>query len=482
MTIRASQVIPVYPLTEDLQPGDILLVQTPIDKQQKTYKQRGFLPLDNLIRRINPTKYEQFYERSFAVGSAGHLVPITWLNSSKDGQGKDISPWGTAPTASFPTYSFSAKSGGGFSLALPVQGVPIALNLLGGQAGEGTITIADARTYGIDAASMYEDVVEWAKQNADYLRQFAPTVERRGFFSDILPARTHRNYLRVITRVYLAGKLNVAMDSTQSIEAGGSGGAPKPLDIFSPAPGSDPKAQTAEAYQKNLAQLNQMLEEGLKSAAGQGLLPGGTVKVAAASSRSVSLVETFPHPLVLGYVGFDIPIEQNGKVGPPIPTHSVLNPEVSVPEPISSPSLDNGVNSARRTAYEILQEKKKGGDPEASKLIAQLDALEQRMPQTHPCNLYALTDVGRPPTVSHQVNDPLLPNMKGKGFPLVTTYRGKLADSIEALKSAPTGADGPLHDAAFRAQELKQNEDALKAVDMVLQKNTDLLLKAVNYH
>jgi hypothetical protein len=26
MTIRASQVIPVYPLTEDLQPGDIFLV------------------------------------------------------------------------------------------------------------------------------------------------------------------------------------------------------------------------------------------------------------------------------------------------------------------------------------------------------------------------------------------------------------------------------------------------------------------------
>jgi len=28
LTIRASQVIPVYPLTEDLQPGDVFLVQT----------------------------------------------------------------------------------------------------------------------------------------------------------------------------------------------------------------------------------------------------------------------------------------------------------------------------------------------------------------------------------------------------------------------------------------------------------------------
>jgi hypothetical protein len=30
MTIRGSQVIPVYPLTEDIQPGDIFLVQVPI--------------------------------------------------------------------------------------------------------------------------------------------------------------------------------------------------------------------------------------------------------------------------------------------------------------------------------------------------------------------------------------------------------------------------------------------------------------------
>ena len=174
-------------------------------------------------------------------------------------------------------------------------------------------------------------------------------------------------------RLFCSGKsVDILSASTESIAGGASGGAPKPLDIFAPDSGSNPKAQTAEAYKKNLAQLNQVLEEALKSAAGQAVLPGGTVKVAAASSRSVSLVETFPHPLVLGYVGFDIPIEENGRVGPPIPTHSVLNPEVSVPEPISSPSLDDGVNSVRRTAYEILQEKKKGGDPEAAKLIAQL--------------------------------------------------------------------------------------------------------------
>jgi hypothetical protein len=32
MTIRASQVVPVYPLTEDLQPGEVFLVQLPVGR------------------------------------------------------------------------------------------------------------------------------------------------------------------------------------------------------------------------------------------------------------------------------------------------------------------------------------------------------------------------------------------------------------------------------------------------------------------
>ena len=44
LVIRASQVIPIYPLSEDLQPGDVLLVSTPIEEQVALYKEKGFLP------------------------------------------------------------------------------------------------------------------------------------------------------------------------------------------------------------------------------------------------------------------------------------------------------------------------------------------------------------------------------------------------------------------------------------------------------
>ena len=46
-----------------MQPGDVFLVQTPIDKQHEIYTKRGFLPFDNHLGRINPDGYKPFYER-----------------------------------------------------------------------------------------------------------------------------------------------------------------------------------------------------------------------------------------------------------------------------------------------------------------------------------------------------------------------------------------------------------------------------------
>src|SRR5439155_17343739 len=82
MTIRASQVIPVYPLTEDIQPGDVFLVQVPIDRQQQVYEDKGFLPLDNHITRLKPSGYKQFYTNSFLPGTNSVTLPLDWIRPS----------------------------------------------------------------------------------------------------------------------------------------------------------------------------------------------------------------------------------------------------------------------------------------------------------------------------------------------------------------------------------------------------------------
>lgn len=420
MAIRASQVIPVYPLTEDLQPGDILLVQVPIEEQQNVFNQKGFLPLDNLLRRIQPSRYQDFYVRSFGVGLEASPIPRSWMYPSPT----TTPSWGQAPSASFPSYSFSVRSGGGFNLALPVQGVPIALSLLDSDTAQGTITIADARTYGIDTVSLYMDVSKWAHENATFLANFAPSERRH--------IKQH-NYLRVISRVYLTGRLNVSLQSERSSSAAGSGGASKPLDLIVPSASADPQKDTVTAYKDNIDKLTQMIEGALKKVAVNGVdqfVPGGTVKVVAASARTISLIETFNRPLVFGYLGFDIPIEAGGMLGPPIPTHAILTNQIKA-EDINSQGRMISTASLRLT-YEALK-RKQPPDPE---LVQRFDELEGLVPDQFPCNLYEETSSDQPPTIGYKAGEATRDKIKVKGFPLVAAYKGKLLISIETLERA----------------------------------------------
>jgi hypothetical protein len=296
--IRASQVIPVYPLTEDLQPGDVFLVQMPVDQQHKAYRARGFLPLDNHIKRLSPTGYAAFYKDSFTLPDGGSAMPGVWLKPGKDGA------WTDAPLATFPTYTFSVRAGGGLNIALPVQGVPVALSLLGASAAQGTVTLKNARTYGLDSASLHSDIVAWEKLHRDFLSHYAPRGDKV-------------NYVRVVSRIYLISRVNVSVESSDSFGGEASGGVPKPVDVVVPQPGNDPEKVTLEAYKSNLDKLNQALETLADS--GEKVLPGGTVKVVSASARSVSLDETFLRPLVIGYLGFDMAIGPYGVLGPPMP-------------------------------------------------------------------------------------------------------------------------------------------------------------------
>ena len=64
-------------------------------------------------------------------------------------------------------------------------------------------------------------------------------------------------------------------------------------------------------YKKRVDELNGMIESALKKSGGdtvERLLPGGTIKVVAASARTVSLSETFNRPLVIRYLHFVMPI------------------------------------------------------------------------------------------------------------------------------------------------------------------------------
>ena len=295
LVIRASQIIPVYPLTEDLLPGDVFVVQARIEDQVKLYEEKGFLPLDQLLVRLQPTNYPSFYLGAYGI--AGHTnTPYHWKSAESSHQTHDL---GEAPRAAFPSYSFTVAHGAGLNLALPVQGVPVALNLIGTANAHGAITIHDAFTYGIDMLSLREQVENWSREHSADLAELAPTGNRT-------------NYLRVVSRVYLAGRVNISIFNDESAGVGGSAGVGKSVSALSLLP-NDAVAN----FNSTLGSLGTNVESAS--------LPGGSLKLVAASSRSVSLDEAFPKPLVIGYLGFDLPVLADGRLGPSVPTQARLN-------------------------------------------------------------------------------------------------------------------------------------------------------------
>jgi hypothetical protein len=314
LTIRASQVLPVYPLTQDLQPGDVFLVQLPIDAQQRLWRDKGYLPLDNHVARIDPTGYSTFYASSFPNDEKKPL-PLARLSETP--------AWSGAPHAAFPSYSFSVENGAGFNLAVPIQAVPVGLGFLGASAAQGSVSIGEARTLGVDLVSLDSQLRTWAADaGSEFLAPYASTASRK-------------NYLRVVSRVYLTGKLDVSLrDSTQR-SGGVDVGAPSAAALLTPqvakTPAETPEA-AAQSYTDAIAKLNEMLasqdrfEVGANGA--KTLKPGGSLRLTSASARAVSLSETFDPPLVIGYLGFDCEIGPGGHLGPAVPTHALLAGEL----------------------------------------------------------------------------------------------------------------------------------------------------------
>ena len=367
LTIRASQVIPVYPLTEDLQPGDVFLVQTPVEKQVEVYEKRGFLPLEQMLVRLQPEAYREFYLHSHGIGDRAD-TPHHWKFPAEAEKPTD---WPSAPWASFPTYGFSVTSGAGLKLAVPLDGIPVAMSLLGASSAHGSMAIKDAHTYGVDGYSVEMQVRGWAQDNRAYLRQFEP---QEG--SWCWPDRQF--YLRVVTRVYLVQSVLATIMADKTFGAGVLAGAAEPMDV--------PQAQPAETVANYDATL-EALNESLKSQPlAPDMLPGGSIQVVAASGRTISLQEEFPRPLVIGYIGFDLPILEDGQLGPRIPTLSLLSRSPFIQGTFAGgmPEESKAVAwSMLRTIYHELEGRAKavpGG--EAARIVRGLNDLAAGIPDT----------------------------------------------------------------------------------------------------
>jgi len=125
--------------------------------------------------------------------------------------------------------------------------------------------------------------------------------------------------------------MNVSLINDSSTGFRGDAGASKGPTLFD-AGGSTSAVNAASDYSQMLAALN-------TSIASTAL--GANVQIASASSRSVAMNETFPRPLVVGYLAFDRMIGEGGMLGPPIPTQARVTGKDYIGAVVSLAPLDD---------------------------------------------------------------------------------------------------------------------------------------------
>jgi hypothetical protein len=290
LTIRASQVMPVYPLTRDIWPGDVFLTTTPIGQEAELFESKGFLPLDIHLKRLGiADAIKEYYKTHLGEGPA---FPGS------------VDKWADLPSSAFPTYSFSVSRSGGLNLAIPVQGVPVAFDYLQTSAATGTVSLQDSYTVGLDMATLQPFVEAWEKDNHALLAAYATDPEDK----HATPV-----FVRIVARIYLCKRVTVNL--ADSASRGGELGAG--IELPRPEPGTPDASKSAtELYNDLAGKLNASL------AAAPGA--GGKVRILSASQRSVTMEETFTAPITIGFIAYDCRILPGGVLSMPVPSYQHL--------------------------------------------------------------------------------------------------------------------------------------------------------------
>lgn len=318
-TIRASQVIPVYPMTQDVVVGDVFLVQTPIANQASLYKAKGFLPLDDFQVRLPYTDFSKLYFDGYwkdEFGATPHPMPHYTNAGSLQGQPTVSLTEAPLPRAAFPSYSFKAESGFGLNAAFPISGVPVALSYLNSGQVNGSVTISDARTYGGDTDALKLLLRKWAGRTAKQ-EELARVATRAAAHSQ------NSVFLRVVSRVYYARAIDLSLHRADSQSAGGKGGVVNDVSLF----------KTNGTVNENYTNVLNLLNAAVSPVAGAAQV-GAAAKFVAVSESTVGLAQTFDRLLVIGYLGFDVPVNAKGELGAAIPTFQRLSGMLPEPAPV----------------------------------------------------------------------------------------------------------------------------------------------------
>lgn len=427
LMVRASQVIPVYPLSEDLQPGDVFLVTVTQHDETREYEKRGFLPLDHLVTRLQTRReYEEFYADAYLEGYADGTPRSR--GSRENDRDRFLAP---IPAASFPSYTFDVRQGEGIRIALPVQGVPIGLGMLDARTATGSLIIRDAFTYALPGDVLLGRLLAYSQR-----------PEVRGELSRLSESVGDNSiFLRVVNRVYLVGGVDITLTAARARTVGVDTGASQPINLFLDS------GEQIEGFENNVKRMNKVLEaaEGrmaeIRIDEKGNVVPGGSVRVARTTNRQVHLEEDFERLLAIGYLGFDVEILDGGELGPPVSTFYKLRGQARALQRVALPQRSQLWNHFTYDA--IYQTLRFADDARSRQLVKELDELASHLPPNYRIRTFDITEFGHPASDDEQREAIRAEVSREKGaivsamsFSDVVTYWQRLVSSERVLHRA----------------------------------------------
>jgi hypothetical protein len=200
---------------------------------------------------------------------------------------------------------------------------------------------------------------------------------------------------------------------------------------------------------------NNVIESATELAKSQ--VPGVGIEIATASSRSVTMTESFARPLVIGYVGFDMQILAGGNLGPPISTRAQLTSEKQL-QTTSSVSLYRAAALAHM--YYALKEIP-GVNADRDSIMVGLDKLDRFLPERYPFTRYS-SESSDSSQITESTEVVAGARITDDGFLAVVDYIGYAGESITALENY---LDGAQPDAEKRGELESQLRSARMALD-----------------